>query len=215
MIKRVFDVLASSLAMLLTIPLWLAVSIAIKLESIGPVIHRSVRTGTGGRLFTLYKFRTMSVDASHTGPGVTRQNDARITKVGGFLRKLKVDELPQFINVLKGEMSIVGPRPEDPRFVQLYTNEQRRVFTVRPGLTGPAAIKYRHEEKLLAAAGTDIEDVYAKQIMPDKLRIDLEYIARRSFARDLRILVQTVVAIFKRTTGPRLEDGKKQHVTHV
>ena len=197
MIKRTFDAIVSLLVALIALPLWLAVAMAIKLETRGPVLHRARRIGKDGRPFTLYKFRTMVADAHCRGPGLTRQDDPRITRVGRFLRKLKTDEMPQVINVLKGEMSIVGPRPEDPRYVAHYTPEQRRVLSVRPGMASLAFVKYRHEEELLAAAGDDVEQVYLTQILPDKLRMDLEYIEQQSFLFDLSVLAQAALSLFR------------------
>ena len=194
--KRIFDFVISFLVILIALPLWLAVTIAIKLDSPGPVFHRATRIGKGGRPFTLYKFRTMVADAPNQGPGITHDADPRITRVGRFLHKLKIDEMPQLINVLKGEMSIVGPRPEDPRYVAHYTPEQRRVLSVRPGMASPAFIEYRHEEELLAAAGDDPERVYLTQILPDKLRLDLEYIEQQSFLFDLGVLAQAALSLF-------------------
>ena len=196
-IKRIFDVIVSLLVILVTLPFWLAVAIAIKLDSSGPVFHRASRVGKGGKTFTLYKFRTMVADAPTRGPGITQQDDPRITRVGRFLRKLKIDEMPQLINVLKGEMSIVGPRPEDPRYVAHYTPEQRRVLSVRPGMASPAFNKYRHEEELLAAAGDDLERAYLTQVLPDKLCMDLEYIEQQSFLFDLSVLAQAALSLFR------------------
>jgi lipopolysaccharide/colanic/teichoic acid biosynthesis glycosyltransferase len=196
MLKRSFDFVVSLAVILIALPFWLAVAVAIKLESPGPVFHRATRIGKDGKPFTLYKFRTMVADASRRGPGITQQADPRITRVGHFLRQLKIDEMPQLINVLKGEMSIVGPRPEDPRYVAHYTSEQRRVLTVRPGMASPAFIQYRHEEELLAAAGDDLEHVYLTQILPDKLRLDLAYIQQRSFLFDLGVLARAALSLF-------------------
>jgi len=210
MLKRIFDFVISFLVILIALPLWLAVTIAIKLDSPGPVFHRATRIGKGGRPFTLYKFRTLGLssvegmvaDAPSRGPGITRQADPRITRVGRFLRKLKIDEMPQLINVLKGEMSIVGPRPEDPRYVAHYTPEQRRVLSVRPGMASPAFNKYRHEEELLAAVGDGLERVYLTQILPDKLRMDLDYIEQQSFLLDLSVLAETPLSLFERNEAP-------------
>lgn len=199
MLKRGFDVTVAAVVLLLTWPLWLLTSVAIKLDSAGPVLHRAQRIGKAGRPFVLYKFRTMIVGASQLGPGVTHARDARITRVGRYLRQLKVDEMPQLFNVLKGEMSIVGPRPEDPRYVAHYTPEQQRVLSVRPGMASPAFIKYRHEEQILAAAGDELEHVYVNRILPDKLRLDLAYVERQSFLGDLAILVQAASSLFKTT----------------
>lgn len=215
MIKRAFDIIISFLVISVSLPLWLIVAIAIKLNSPGPIFYRGTRIGRDGKPFAIYKFRTMIVDAPRMGPGITARGDPRVTRVGSLLRKLKIDEMPQLINVLKGEMSIVGPRPEDPRYVAHYTSEQRRVLSVRPGMASPAFIKYRHEEELLAAAGDDLEHVYRTQILPDKLRMDLEYIEHQSFLGDLAILAQAALSLFtsadrRRPTTGVVTDSRRQ-----
>ena len=154
-----------------------------------------MRVGKDARPFRIYKFRTMVVDAAWRGPGITTDADSRITRSGRLLRKTKLDELPQLINVVKGEMSLVGPRPEDPAYVALYTPEQRKVLSVCPGITSPASLHYRHEESLLT--GADWETLYCTQVLPDKLAIDLAYLERRTLTSDLKILLQTVAAVFK------------------
>ena len=199
MLKRAFDFVISLLVILIALPLWLAVAIAIKLDSPGPVFHRATRIGKDGKPFTLYKFRTMVADAPSRGPGITSSEDSRITGVGRFLRKLKIDEMPQLINVLRGEMSIVGPRPEDPRYVAHYTPEQRRVLSVRPGMASPAFVKYHNEETLLK--GESWEETYVNVILPDKLRMDLKYIEQRSFLYDLQIVAQATLSLFRTTAG--------------
>ncbi len=198
-LKRTFDIVVSTFSLIALFPLFLLAALLVKLDSPGPVFYRGPRVGKNGRIFHIYKFRTMVVDAPKRGPGITRGNDPRITRVGRWLRKLKIDEMPQLINVLKGEMSIVGPRPEDPRYVAHYTPEQRRVLTVRPGMASPAFIKYRHEEDILAAAGDRWEEVYRTQVLPDKLRMDLEYIDTQSFWGDLLILARAALSLFVRT----------------
>lgn len=230
MMKRAFDFIISFLVMLIALPLWLAVAIAIKLDSPGPVFYRGQRVGKDGKLFAIYKFRTMVVDAPNRGPGITHGADPRITRVGRFLRKLKIDEMPQLINVLKGEMSIVGPRPEDPRYVAHYTPEQRRVLSVRPGMASPAFIKYRYEEELLAlwnrtgnidhlstdystgqaAARDDLEQVYLTRVLPDKLRMDLAYIDTWSFLGDLAILARAAISLFTRASVDKVSTGENK-----
>lgn len=203
MIKRAIDVVASAIGTTLLSPVWVLVSLAIRVDSAGPVLHRSVRVGLNGEQFTLYKFRTMGIDAASTGPGITRRGDPRITRVGRVLRRLKIDETPQLINVLRGDMSLVGPRPEDPRYVRGYSVEQRRVLSVRPGLCSPAVIKYRHEEALLEASD-DAERTYVDVILPDKLSMDLDYIDSRSLVSDLRILGGALVSLIQRIpSGPK------------
>ena len=196
MTKRAFDVVLSLMFMILAIPLRILVGIAIKLDSQGPIFYCARRVGKGEELFTLYKFRTMVVDGSCQDVGITSSDDPRRTRVGRVLRRLKIDEIPQLINVIKGQMSIVGPRPEDPRYVAHYTTEQRRVLRVRPGMASPAFIKYRNEEEHLTLAGEKLETIYLTRILPDKLRMDLEYVENQSFFFDLRVLAQAAVSLF-------------------
>ena len=195
MVKRLFDVLVSAMALVLLSPIFLGVAIAIKLSSPGPIFYRAVRVGRHGVPFKLYKFRSMVVNADKIGAGITTAHDPRITPIGRFLRRTKLDELPQLINVLRGEMSLVGPRPEDPRYVALYTEEQRRVLRARPGMTSLASVRYRNEQALLS--GDDWETRYIQQIMPDKLAIDLQYIERATLLSDLGVLWQTFLALFR------------------
>jgi lipopolysaccharide/colanic/teichoic acid biosynthesis glycosyltransferase len=193
MMIRLLDLFASVTGLALLSPLLVLIAIAIKLDSPGSVFFRGQRVGRGGRLFKIYKFRSMVADAAQKGPGITTAGDPRITRVGEVLRRTKLDELPQLINVVRGEMSLVGPRPEDPRYVPLYTPEQRRVLSVRPGMTSPASLRFRHEEELLQ--GGDWERVYLSEVLPAKLQIELEYLERRSVWTDLRVIVQTVLAL--------------------
>ncbi len=192
--KRAFDVIASGLGLIAISPLMLGVAVAIKLSSPGPVFYLSRRVGRHGRLFGIYKFRTMVVNADKIGPGVTVSNDPRITRIGKLLRSTKLDELPQLINVLRGEMSLVGPRPEDPRYVALYTPEQRAVLNVRPGITSPASLHYHDEQSLLV--GADWETQYINEILPAKLAIDLEYAKRPSLQQDIALITDTVKALY-------------------
>lgn len=192
--KRAFDVAVAIMLLIVTSPLWVLAAIAIKLTSPGPVFYRSTRVGRGGSQFTLLKFRTMTGGA---GPRVTASSDVRITRAGQILRRLKIDELPQFLNVVAGDMSLVGPRPEDPRYVRGYTAEQRRVLTVRPGITSPAAIAYRDEQELMRNA-SDVESMYVNEILPAKLALDLEYVDRRSLLLDLVLIARTAAGIFFR-----------------
>jgi len=193
--KRVFDIAVSALCISMVSPLFLILAAAIKMDSRGPVFFRGVRVGLHGNRFRIFKFRSMVADAAQSGPGITSACDGRVTRFGRVLRRFKLDELPQLLNVLKGEMSLVGPRPEDPRYIVNYTPEQRRVLSVRPGITGAASVRYRHEETLLK--GPDWETVYLTVILPDKLKIDLGYIDRWSFRHDLKIMAQTASAVFR------------------
>lgn len=194
--KRTFDVVVSALALVMTLPLWPVLALAIKVDSRGPVLYRGLRIGRYGRPFVLYKFRTMASDASTVGPGITRRGDPRVTRVGRWMRAWKLDELPNLINVLGGDMSLVGPRPEDPRYVAHYTDAQRKVLTVRPGLTSPAAVLYRHEETVLGAGGEGFEEAYVNEVLQQKLRLDLDYVERHSLVGDLAVLRDTVAALF-------------------
>lgn len=179
----------------MTSPIIAAAAIAVKLESGGPAFYGGLRAGKDGRVFRIHKVRTMRTDGA--GPAVTASDDPRITRVGRFLRRTKFDELPQLLNVLKGEMSLVGPRPEDPRYVALYTPEQRHVLSVRPGITGPAVLRFIDEEELLT--GSDPETAYITTVMPQKLAADVEYVRHATFVGDLKILGQTVLAVARRS----------------
>lgn len=209
MLKRCFDVLIAGLVLLLTAPLWLVITLLIRIDSSGPTLHRAVRVGRHGKPFTLYKFRTMSSATGPGGPRITQRADPRITGAGRWLRRTKLDEIPQLLNVLKGEMSMVGPRPEDPLYVQRYTVVQRRLLEVRPGLTSPATLAYRHEESLLAGAANDVESAYLAVVLPRKLSLDLDYLQRRSFLSDLGVLARTVAAVV------RVSERRQLHPSHV
>lgn len=193
-LRRAMDILASLGGMAILSPLFVVVAIAIKMDSPGPIFYRARRVGRHGQEFQLFKFRTMVEDAARQGPGITASGDPRITNVGRILRRMKIDELPQLINVLKGDMSLVGPRPEDPRYVALYTPEQREVLSVRPGITSAASLAYRHEEQLLS--GEDWETFYREQVLPDKLTIDLNYLNQRTVFSDFVLILRTIAAVF-------------------
>lgn len=195
MLKRTFDLLASALGLIILSPIFALIALLIRLTSPGPVFYRARRVGQGGREFTLYKFRSMVADADRRGPGITAAGDSRVTPVGRVLRRTKLDELPQLWNVLRGDMSLVGPRPEDPRYVALYTPEQRRVLDVRPGITSLASIEYRNEEAVLH--GPDWEQHYIHEVMPAKLAIDLRYVQRATLFTDLLIILRTLLALFR------------------
>jgi lipopolysaccharide/colanic/teichoic acid biosynthesis glycosyltransferase len=194
--KRVFDVLFSLLALGLLSPLLLLVALGVKLDSRGPVFFRQVRVGRHGREFRIFKFRTMREDAESSGPPITVGGDPRITGFGAFLRKYKIDEFPQFLNVLAGDMSVVGPRPEVPRYVAHYPADMRTtVLSVRPGVTDLASIEYRDENDLLAGAA-DPEAVYVKEVMTAKLAHYVRYVRERSFLGDICIVMRSFAAIF-------------------
>lgn len=193
--KRLLDILGSLAGLVLTFPLYPLIALAIKLDSSGPIFFCQSRVGLNGHPFTILKFRTMERDAD-SQRHLTMNVDSRITGVGRWLRRLKLDEFPTFLNVVKGDMSLVGPRPERQVYVDHYTKEQRQVLSVRPGITDLGTIRFNHEAKLLGDGETS-EDVYLNQILPEKLKLNMEYIARRSFWYDLRILLWTLLLIVR------------------
>ena len=194
--KRLFDILFSFLILIVGLPFGLLIAICIVLDSRGKVIYKQSRVGRDNVDFQLYKFRTMCPGADRGSQITIGADDMRITKVGSFLRKYKIDELPQFLNILKGEMSIVGPRPEVRKYVDMYTPEQMRVLSVRPGLTDYASIRYVNENELLAESENP-EQTYIQEIMPDKLKLNLKYVDEQSPWVDLKIMWQTIMAILR------------------
>ncbi|MEH1770965.1 MAG: sugar transferase [Nostoc sp.] len=191
MAKRIFDLFFSLAGILILLPLFLAIAIWIKLDSPGNVLFRQIRIGRFGREFSIYKFRTMVADAESRGKQITVAKDTRITRSGQFLRKYKLDELPQLFNVVKGEMSLVGPRPEVPKYVAYYTAEQRRVLDVLPGITDPASIKFRNESELLEDTANS-ENVYINEIMPQKLELNMQYLGKDNLGFALLIILKTL-----------------------
>jgi lipopolysaccharide/colanic/teichoic acid biosynthesis glycosyltransferase len=192
--KRVFDLTISALGLLILGPLFGLVAILIKLDSTGPVFFRQHRVGRAFRPFLILKFRTMVRDAPNKGGPITFGEDPRITRIGRFLRKIKIDELPQLINVLKGEMSIVGPRPEVRRYVELFREDYEEILTVRPGLTDLASLKYRDEAAILGSSH-DPEEMYVKYILPEKVSLGKEYVRRSSRIFDLILIFKTLAAL--------------------
>jgi lipopolysaccharide/colanic/teichoic acid biosynthesis glycosyltransferase len=197
--KRMFDVVVSSCALIVLSPLLVAIALAVCLSSPGPAVYRGVRVGRNGREFSILKFRSMRVQATPMSE-ITIRRDPRITAAGRLLRASKLDELPQLWNVIRGEMSLVGPRPEARRYVDSYTPEQREVLNVRPGVTGLAQIYFRHEERLLN--GSHPERYYQTALLPAKLEIDRYYARHHSVWLDLKIIALTVVALFRPLTPP-------------
>ena len=200
--KRIFDLLFSAAALLVLAPCFVLIALAIRWDSAGPVLFRQERVGRGGRPFRIRKFRTMVVDAPARGPAITIGQDPRITRVGAWLRRTKLDELPQLIDVLCGHMSLVGPRPEVPQYVALYPADLReRVLSVRPGITDPVSLKLADEARVLAASA-DPERTYREELLPAKLREAVAYAEQASLWSDLRIIAATVHALwFKRSTN--------------
>ncbi|MFY7942750.1 MAG: sugar transferase [Burkholderiaceae bacterium] len=196
MFKRLFDLAVASVALLLLAPLLLLLAMWIKLDSPGPALFRQERVGRGGRLFRIRKLRTMTHDPSDAGLGITVGQDARITRAGHFLRRSKLDELPQLLDVLQGHMSLVGPRPELPQYVALYpANLREKILSVRPGITDLASIEYRNEGELLAKAA-DPERQYREVVLPAKLKLAEAYVDQASLTFDMRLIWRTVKTVW-------------------
>jgi len=190
-VKRLFDIIASALGLIVLSPLFLVLAVWIKVDSKGPVFYRQTRVGWHNKDFRIFKFRSMRVGSDRGSLVTIGGRDPRITKSGYYIRKYKLDEFPQLINVLIGDMSLVGPRPEVRHYVDYWTPEQMRVLDVRPGITDPASIKFRNENELMAQAG-DPEQYYINVIMQEKLRLYLEYVDNQSFLYDLRLIFATL-----------------------
>jgi lipopolysaccharide/colanic/teichoic acid biosynthesis glycosyltransferase len=195
-LTRLLDIALAAAGLLLLTPLLAAIAVAVKLTSRGQALYHAARVGKDGRTFTLFKFRSMFVPVSSDQPRLTRRGDVRITPVGRVLRRWKLDELPQLYNVLRGDMSLVGPRPEDPKYVAMYTLDERRVLTVRPGITSAVSLAYRNEDALLDRE--DWEQHYIGVVMRDKLRRELADLDRRSIASYLSVLMRTPLAVLRR-----------------
>ena len=191
-VKRIFDFLLSLFGIIILSPIFIIVSIAIKLDSKGSILFLQKRVGRYGKEFNIYKFRTMVTDAEKLGKQITVGKDNRITKVGAFLRKFKIDELPQLLNVLKGDMSLVGPRPEVPKYVALYNEEQRKVLDIRPGITDMASLRYKDENDILGKVDNP-EEYYINVIMKDKLNLNLEYIEKSNVFFDIYLILKTII----------------------
>lgn len=194
--KRSFDLLASFLGILVVSPILLAIALAVGLTSSGPILFRQTRMGRRLKPFQILKFRTMVENASQLGLPLTAGDDPRITRVGKFLRKTKLDELPQLLNVLKGDMSLVGPRPEVPKYVEMFPDDFAEILIMRPGLTDLASIKYRDESALLDQAD-DPEREYVTRVLPDKIELAKEYARRSSVFLDVSIILQTFLRLFR------------------
>ena len=188
--KRLFDIVASSLGLIVLSPLFVVLAVWIKADSEGPIFYRQTRVGRNNKNFRLFKFRSMRPGSDRAGLITVGGRDPRVTRSGYYIRKYKLDEFPQLINVLKGDMSLVGPRPEVRKYVDMYTAEQKRVLSVRPGITSLASIRYRNENDILAAS-EDPDRTYIEQVMPDKLAIDLEYVEHAGLLTDIKLIFTT------------------------
>lgn len=193
-LKRTFDAIVSAFMLILLSPVFLVLAIAIKADSPGPVFFRQVRVTQYGRKFRIFKFRTMVAGADKMGAQVTAKGDSRITKVGKFIRKYRLDELCQLIDILRGTMSFVGTRPEVPRYVARYTDEMMATLLLPAGVTSEASIRYKDEERLLEGAA-DVNEVYVKEVLPEKMKYNLEELRRFSLLNDFKVMIQTVIAV--------------------
>ena len=197
MTKRLFDIIFSLIGLIASAFLFLIISVYVKLEDKGPVFYRGIRIGRFGKPFMIFKFRTMVVNADKIGGPSTADDDPRITRIGKFTRKYKLDELPQLINVLKGEMSFVGPRPEVPFYVNMFTKEEKNILSVKPGITDWASL-WNSDEGAILAGSPDPEKTYMEKIRPEKIRLQLKYVKERSFWVDMKIILQTLFKVLER-----------------
>jgi lipopolysaccharide/colanic/teichoic acid biosynthesis glycosyltransferase len=191
-VKRTFDIVVASIALVVLSPVLVVAALAVKLDSRGPIIFSQRRVGLGGVPFSIYKFRTMAHAPTRDQVNVSAAGDARVTRVGRVLRGTFLDEIPQLINVLKGDMSLVGPRPETPEHVYLYTEDELKVLEVRPGMAGPSALAFHNEEEILALH-SDPHTYYVNHLMHDRVKLDLEYLERASLRYDVALLVKTIL----------------------
>jgi lipopolysaccharide/colanic/teichoic acid biosynthesis glycosyltransferase len=195
MLKRFFDLILSLMGLLITVPILFLITILIKISSSGPVFYKQVRVGKNNKDFKIFKFRTMHLNADKKGLLTVGGRDPRVTSIGYYLRKFKLDELPQLINVFKGDMSFVGPRPEVRQFVNLYSEIQKKVLNVKPGITDLASIEFRNENEILSKE-EDPNQYYIDNIMPKKLEINLKYINQRNLLKDFVVIIKTIKVIF-------------------
>ena len=199
-IKRIFDIIVAVILLILLSPIILILAIMIKIDSKGPVFYRQERITTYGKIFRIFKFRTMVQNADKVGTLVTVGNDSRITRVGKLIRKVRLDELPQLINVLKGEMTFVGTRPEVKKYVDKYTDEMKATLLMPAGITSVASIKYKDEDEILDGAkqkGKDIDLAYVEDVLPEKMKYNLEYISKFSFVYDIKVCIDTVIGVLR------------------
>ncbi len=199
-IKRIFDIIVALILLILFSPIILILAIMIKIDSKGPVFYRQERITTYGKIFRIFKFRTMVQNADKVGTLVTVGNDSRITRVGKLIRKVRLDELPQLINVLKGEMTFVGTRPEVKKYVDKYTDEMKATLLMPAGITSVASIKYKDEDEILDGAkqkGKDIDLAYVEDVLPEKMKYNLEYISKFSFVYDIKVCIDTVIGVLR------------------
>ncbi len=199
-IKRIFDIIFSLLLLILLLPILVLLAIAIKIDSKGPVFYRQERITKNGKSFRIFKFRTMVQNADKIGSLVTVGNDSRITRIGKVIRKIRLDELPQLINILKGEMSFVGTRPEVKKYVEKYTDEMMATLLMPAGVTSYASIMYKDEDEVISnlqKSGKTVDEIYIEDVLPEKMKYNLEYIRKFSFGYDIRLCFKTVIGVLK------------------
>lgn len=199
-VKRIFDIIVSLLLLILLLPIILILAMLIKIDSKGPVFYRQERITTNGKTFKIFKFRTMVQNADKIGTLVTVGNDSRITRIGKIIRKIRLDELPQLINVLRGEMTFVGTRPEVQKYVDKYTDEMKATLLMPAGITSVASIKYKDEDEILEKAvenGKDTDIAYVEDVLPEKMKYNLEYINKFSFWYDIKVCIDTVIGVLR------------------
>jgi len=210
-LKKCFDVLVSAVMLILLLPLFLVLAAAIRLDSPGKVLFLQERVTTGGKIFRIYKFRTMVENAEQLGSQVTVDRDPRITRVGAFLRKYRLDEIPQLLNILKGDMSFVGTRPEVMRYVECYTPEMMATLLLPAGVTSLASIYYKDEDRLLANA-ENADEVYVRDILPEKMKYNLQYLKEFNFWNDIKLLIMTVLAVLGKEMKEEENEGENTYV---
>jgi lipopolysaccharide/colanic/teichoic acid biosynthesis glycosyltransferase len=204
-IRRMADICIAFLALIVLSPLLLLTLIAVVLESPGNPFYRAWRAGKDGIPFRMWKFRSMVPDADHLGGCITAPRDARITRVGRFIRSTKIDELPQFVNLLVGDLTLVGPRPEDPKIVKRYSDEQRQTLKVKPGITGPGTLYYTTDQFEAIPLGVETDEFYVEHLLEKKLRIDLDYLKNRTIASDFGLVLQTIAVMARTLTNATRE----------
>jgi lipopolysaccharide/colanic/teichoic acid biosynthesis glycosyltransferase len=211
-VKRGLDIIAALTGLIVLAPLFAVIAILIKADSPGPVFFRQERMGKRFRPFRMYKFRTMVKDAPHRGGALTVSGDPRVTRIGKILRQTKIDELPQLINILRGDMSVVGPRPEVRQYVEMFRKNYETILAVRPGITDPASLKYRDESSILARSENP-EQEYIQRVLPDKLRLGEEYVRQSSLVLDLVLIFKTIVSVIPgRSAEKRLRLGRSSSI---
>ncbi len=201
MIRRLVDVVVAIVGLTLLSPVLLLIAILVRVDSPGSPLYGGWRVGQAGRRFRMWKFRTMVRDADRVGPGITAKGDARVTRIGAYLRRTKLDELPQLFNLLTGDLTLVGPRAEVPEFVARYTPEERQILTVKPGITGPGQLYYTTDQEQSMPDTVAADDYYVEHLMGPKLRIDLDYVRRQNAGSDVRVVLETVGVVWRAVLG--------------